>query len=354
LAEPITAVLLQAAELTAAGRPRKAVELLRPVVAANPHHPEAWARLAAALLDAGNAGEALDAATRALALGVDAAWAHRVAALALSELDRHDEAAVAARAAVRANPGEWRCQVALAEALAARAATDDDATEAADAARRASKLAPGQPRPYEVLGDLALRVRDWGAAEWAYRAALKLDPQAEHAKRNLALVGRQRARRRGAPTTPSTPTTAPPVGAEAVLWRLVVRLAAVLAAGALLLVLAGQSGSARWVGWGGIALLVVLVGVTVRSVGRVPPGGLRPLVRLFRRLPALALAAVLLGVGLVVLVGSTVAAVAGVAGVQPLVPVCLCAVLALAVSVPGRVLLRHRRRSTRRARRAAG
>jgi Flp pilus assembly protein TadD len=347
LTEPITAVLLRAAELTAAGKSRQAVEVLRPVVTAHPHHPEAWCRLAAAHLDVGDAADALDAATRALALGVDAAWAHRVAALALSELGRHDEAAVAARAAVRTKPSEWRCQVALAEVLTARPATGDE-TEATDAARRASELAPDQPRPFEVRGDIALRAGDWGAAEWAYRTALRLDPGAEHAKRNLALLGRQRSRRRGAP---AASTGAPPLAAESVLWRLLVRLATVLAVGALLLVLVGPSASTHWLGSGGIALLVVLTAVTGRAVGRAPRGGLRPLARLVRRRAMLALATVLLGAALLVLVGWTVAVIAGTSTVQPLVPVLLCALLAMVVSVPGRVVLRHRRS---RAHRPAG
>ncbi|GDY33735.1 hypothetical protein [Gandjariella thermophila] len=362
MTDPITAVLLRAAELTASGRARKAVELLGPVVAAHPHHAEAWGRLAAARLDAGDAGGALDAATRALALGVDAAWAHRVAALALSELGRHGEAAVAAREAVRAKPGEWRCQVTLAEVLAA--APEGDDAEAAGAARRAGELAPDEPRPYEVLGDIALRGGDRGTAEWAYRKALRLDPDADHARRNLARLTRQRSRRLswrfpGRPSgrfsrrlprglsrrrgAPAAPTGAPPLGAERVLWRLLVRLAGVLAAGTLLLVLAGQSASGRWLGWGGIALLAVLAAVTVRTVGRVPRGGLRPVARLVRRRPMLALGTALLGAALLVTAGWTVAVVAGMATVQPLVPAGLCALLAMAVSVPGRLVLRHRR-----------
>jgi asparagine N-glycosylation enzyme membrane subunit Stt3 len=65
----------------------------------------------------------------------------------------------------------------------------------------------------------------------------------------------------------------------------------------------------------------------------------------------LALATVLLGAALLVLVGWTVAVIAGTSTVQPLVPVLLCALLAMVVSVPGRVVLRHRRS---RAHRPAG
>jgi Flp pilus assembly protein TadD len=400
LSQPINAVLLEAAELLAAGEPRKAIRLLRPVVAAQPHDGEAWCRLAAAYLDAGEAAAALDAATRARALGADAGWAHRVAALALSELARHGEAAVAARAAVRAKPTDWRCHVTLAEVLAADPAAPEPVTKAPgsprggateggvlagddlasggisdagaaepgrgsaakDAARRAVELAPSQPRPYEVLGDIALRSRDWGTAEWAYRSALRLDPDTDHARRNLALVDQHRSRSRSeragaaagrgnAPGSGTGTSPTPSRAAEAVVWRMVARLAAVLAAGAVLLMLAGQPTPTRWLAWGGAALLAVMGGVVVRVAGTVPRGGVRPLARLVRRRLLLGVATVLLGLGVLLLAGWMVAVFFGASTVQPLVSSGLCAVLALVITVPGGAVLRRRRARARRANR---
>src|SRR5882724_12347855 len=97
MAEPISAVLLRAAELTANGRGRKAVALLRPVAVAHPRSQEVWCRLAAAHLDRGDPGAALGAVKRALPLGGDPAWTHRLASRALSGLGRHSEAVSAAR-----------------------------------------------------------------------------------------------------------------------------------------------------------------------------------------------------------------------------------------------------------------
>ncbi|MFD1147445.1 tetratricopeptide repeat protein, partial [Saccharothrix hoggarensis] len=193
MSESIAAAVVRAAELTARGLPRKAIDLLRPVLVANPLHGEAWCRLAAAHLDAGEPDPALDAAKRALVLNGDTVWAQRLTALALSELGRHAEAVVAARECVRRKPDDWRCQVVLAEVLAE---DPKGLHEAVDVARRAAHLAPSEARAFQVLGDAALRLRDWGTAERAYRTALRLDAGADDVRANLGTVRRKRG---GAP-----------------------------------------------------------------------------------------------------------------------------------------------------------
>ncbi|WP_051115039.1 tetratricopeptide repeat protein [Actinokineospora enzanensis] len=170
MTEPIDAVLVEAAQLTAVGRPADAIALLRPVLVVHPDNPEAWCRLAAALLDAGDYQLCLDAAKRAITLG-ERSWAHRLASLSLSELGRHDEAVVSAREAARRDPQDWRSQVTLSEVLGPRSPH-----EALAAARHAVTMAPEVPRTHEILGLAADRVHDQDLARRAYTDALLLDP----------------------------------------------------------------------------------------------------------------------------------------------------------------------------------
>ncbi|WP_051385385.1 tetratricopeptide repeat protein [Actinokineospora inagensis] len=179
MAEPIEAVLVEAARLTAAGRPGEAVDLLRPVLVTNPDSSEAWCRLAAALLDSGDHQLSLDAAKRAITLG-ERSWAHRLASLALAEMGRHDEAVVSAREAARRDPGDWRSMVTLSEVLGAA-----DPDESLAAALIAAEVAPEVPRVHEVLGLAATRVRDDNLARRAFTDALLLDPGNTEVKARL-------------------------------------------------------------------------------------------------------------------------------------------------------------------------
>src|SRR5947209_3316423 len=174
MAESVDAVLVRAAQLTADGRPRAAIELLRPVLVVHPEHSAAWCRISVAYLDLGDLDQSLDAAKKAITLG-ERSWAHRLASLALVELGRHAEAVASAREAVRRDPQDWRCHVALAEALG-----ETEPRDAIAAARKAIELAPHEARPHEVLGDLALRGQDLGLARRAYRDAARLDPGNQH------------------------------------------------------------------------------------------------------------------------------------------------------------------------------
>lgn len=324
MSQSIAAAVVRAAELTARGRPRQAIELLQPALAADPLHGEAWCRLAAAYLDAGEPDPALDAAKRALVLNGDHAWAQRLTALALSELGRHTEAAVAARECVRRKPGDWRCQVVLAEVLAA---TPQGLSEAVEAAREAAHLAPGEARAFQVLGDAALRARDWGMAERAYRTALRLDPGDDDVRANLATVRRKRG---GAPIPP--PSGEALHAAHVLVWPALSRLAAILVAGGLLLLLAGMPKPTPLLGWFSGLLVVAclgVVGLLLLRVGR----GRRALFRLPRHRPKVAVVAVMFALSLVVLTGWTVALFLGATTMQPLTIAWLCALLGGAVVV---------------------
>ncbi|GGS42661.1 tetratricopeptide repeat protein [Actinokineospora fastidiosa] len=188
MSQPIDAVLADAARLTAAGRPRAAIEVLRPVLADHPDHPGAWCGLAAAFLDVGEPLHCLDAAKRAITLG-EPAWAHRLASLALTELGRHEEAVISARESARRDPDDWRGQVALAEALAPTTPAD-----ALTAARRAVAIAPEEPRTHEVLGNTAERAGDLDGARAAYQESLRLDPTNPDAQAALSRLRRTTGR----------------------------------------------------------------------------------------------------------------------------------------------------------------
>ncbi|MBM7811110.1 tetratricopeptide repeat protein [Saccharothrix algeriensis] len=316
MSESIAAVVFRAADLTARGLPRQAIDLLRPALAAHPRHAEAWCRLAAAYLDTGEPDPALTAAKRALALDGDHAWAQRLAALALSELGRHPEAAVAARECVRREPGDWRCHVVLAEVLAAVPDTRDAAV---DAAREAARLAPGEARAFQVLGDAALRVRDWGTAEWAYRKALRLDPADEDVRANLATVTRKRS------AAPASPTADALTTAHGLARRTLSRLAALLVAGGVLLMIAGLPRPTPSLGWFSGALVLAAVAVAGRPFAFARPAVRAALRVLPRHRPKVAVAAAAFGLSASILAGWSLALLLGATTAQPLVLAWLCA-----------------------------
>ncbi len=302
VSEPMTAVLLRAAELTASGKPKQAIDLLRPLVAANPRHAEAWCRLAAAHLDAGEADQALDSAKRAMVLDGEPAWPRRLAALALNDLGRSDEAVVSARESVRRKPGDWRGYVVLAEVLED---APDGGVEGFDSALHAAQLAPTEARAFQVLGDAAMRMRDWGTAEHAYRTAIKLDPSDADSKANLATVQRRRSAK-------------PPAQLhKGQVWRALRTMSLLLVGGGLLALLAGMPRPTPF--------LSFLTGALVLSCGVVALR-LRPFKALFA-LRKLAVTVSLLGASALILAGWTVALVLGATTMQPLVLSWLCAVV---------------------------
>jgi Flp pilus assembly protein TadD len=277
MAETIDAVLVRAAQLTADGRPRAAIELLRPVLVVHPEHSAAWCRLSVAYLDAGELTPALDAAKHAIVLG-ERSWAHRLASLALVELGRYDEAVVSARESVRREPLDWRCHTALAEALGP---TNPD--DAVIAARRAADLAPREARPLEVLGDVALLAADPVLAKRAYRDALRLDPGNEQIVASLDRLG-------GTPVPEPQPARIQrPVrparfgrGQRTALWLLIRRIAGWLATGSFLLLIAGLPTPSPLLVWFALGLVLFVIGLAVHGWRALPPGA-RVGTRMLRR-----------------------------------------------------------------------
>ena len=311
MAESVDAVLVRAAQLTADGRPRAAIELLRPVLVVHPEHSAAWCRISVAYLDAGELIESLDAAKRAITLG-ERSWAHRLASLALVELGRHAEAVASAREAVRRDPIDWRCHVALAEALGATAPAD-----AVAAARKAVELAPREARPHEVLGDAALRARDSALARRAYRDALRLDPGNEHVAASLDRVATGRR-------SPARPAVERPIARPArfgraqrtALWLLLRRVAVWLAVGSFVLLIAGMPSPSPLLVWFSLALAVFVVGLAGVGWLGLPNGARVGMAVLRRTQPMLVVAAVLVALAELFLVSWTVALAFGSHGMQ--------------------------------------
>jgi tetratricopeptide (TPR) repeat protein len=294
MADPIGSiepVLVQAARLTAEGRPESAIAVLVPALETFPGHSAAWCRLAAAYLDAGAPEESLAAAKRAMTLG-ERSWGHRLASLALLELGRHGEAVVSAREAVRRDAADWRCHVTLAEALA-----HDAPAEAVRVARAAVTLAPDQARAHEVLGDSAVAERDWPAAERAYRAALRLDPDNDDVLTKVSNLARRPAERPAA----RRPVRTGPVARfgrvqRVALFLAVRRTAAWQAVGAFVLLLAGLPSPHGLLAWVGLVVEAFVVALAVRGWFGLPDGARVPVRELSTREPRVVVGAVLLGV----------------------------------------------------------
>jgi tetratricopeptide (TPR) repeat protein len=321
MGEPIAVALRRAADLTAAGNPDAAITLLRGVLSEHPGNSEAWCQLSAAHLDAGQSEPSLDAAKEAIRLG-ERSWGHRVASLALHEMGRRDEAVVSAREAVRRDQTDWRNHVALAEALGA-----DDPQEAFAAACRAIQFARNEPRPFEVLGDAAVRVHDKETARRAYLEAIRIEPANQHARTNLVRLGRPGL---GTTTTPSVfqPVVRAHLGRieEIGLWIALRRTSVALAAGSLILLLAGMPEPSAVFGWFGLVLLVFslfLLGAGWFQFARGVP--LRAAVTGHRML---VVATGLIGLSLLLLVIWTIAVALGARTLSPLSLVLATSVIA--------------------------
>ncbi|NKE63648.1 tetratricopeptide repeat protein [Lentzea sp. PSKA42] len=158
-----------------------------------------------------------------------------------------------------------------------------------------------------MLGDAALRMRDWGTAEHAYRTAIKLDPSDADSKANLATVQRRRSAK-------------PPALLQlnkVQVWRALRMLSLLLIGGGLLALVAGMPRPTPYLGFFTGALALCCLVVALR---------LRPFKLLFG-LRKLAVTVTLLAASALILVGWTVALLFGATTMQPLVLSWLCAVV---------------------------
>ena len=328
MGESIGVVLDRAARLSASGRRRKAVALLRTTASAHPERHEVWCRLAAAHLDRGDATAALVATRRALSLSGDQAWAHRLTSKALSRLGRHAEAVAAARQAIRVAPGEWRCWIALAEVYGAAGSWPD----AVDAATKAVRYQPDQVRPYLVLGDAARRIGDVKTAELAYRTALRRKPGDARVRAEMTRL-RQSAPPRRVREHPRSAESIPQIAPEQLCWRGIRQLSITLVGAGMLLVVAGLPRPTPTLAWLGFAVPCVVVLVAIVGLARVPAGSRFAVLSMPFRRPVVALSCVLLtlSAALVLLWAMLDRADAGT--MEPLVFALVCAVCAGAASL---------------------
>ncbi|GAA3435186.1 tetratricopeptide repeat protein [Kutzneria kofuensis] len=168
------------------GRHEQAKEELAKAIADDPASTEAWCLLSQCEQKSGDLNGMLYAARQALASTPDSEWAHRLQALALHKLGRHDEAIHAAREAIRLAPHQWQQYVVLVTAMIPR--LDQYYLEAAGAADRAVQLAPLYAETHLTRGMLAGARGNLPEAERNYREALRIDPENAAARNNLATI----------------------------------------------------------------------------------------------------------------------------------------------------------------------
>jgi tetratricopeptide (TPR) repeat protein len=184
--DPIAAQLDRAQALVELRRYDEARSVLTELIGREPDVALAWCLLAQAQIAVDDPKAALEAAERAAALEPGTEWPLRLRSVALQELGDTDGSIGAAREAVAAGPYTWQTHVRLATALVSAKRNKDEALAAAD---RAVALAPHEPTAFFALG-LANDMRGNGdEAERCYRQALAIDPQ--HAASINALSRRQ-------------------------------------------------------------------------------------------------------------------------------------------------------------------
>jgi Flp pilus assembly protein TadD len=179
----LAADLQRAAVLCDLGRYAEAATMLGSIIAGSPESPRAWCLLSQAELGLGNDDAALRAALAAIPFAPDAEWPHRLASIALTGLERPEEAVWRAREAVRLEPHEWRVHAHLAGTLAKRGGDLEDARAAAD---RAVELAPNAVETHIAAGAVAAAAGRRPEAQAAYKRALSIDPEHSGAHNELA------------------------------------------------------------------------------------------------------------------------------------------------------------------------
>ncbi|TDQ53734.1 tetratricopeptide repeat protein [Actinorugispora endophytica] len=163
-----------------------ASDLVPPIVAAlyedNPGHPGVRARQAEALLERGECEQAWETAGGLVCEGRADADGYAVAALALHDLERHEEAAgIAREGARRFEGGDWNFH--YVEALALSALRDHDGV--LEATARALEEHPAHPDTLVLRGSTQL-LRDAREAVPTLRAAVAADPESGEARIWLA------------------------------------------------------------------------------------------------------------------------------------------------------------------------
>jgi tetratricopeptide (TPR) repeat protein len=178
--------IAKARALIDVGREDEAASLLAQTLAGDEGNQEAWCLLGLAHVRRGRHVPAVECTRRAIELGPDLEWPHRLASVAELGLGNVPRAIAAARESVRLAP-----HLAAAHAQLGCALGKGDRgmhQEAAREAERAVTLAPADAGILVMAGNAALSMRwDW-LAEQRFANALALDPTRTDALNNLSLV----------------------------------------------------------------------------------------------------------------------------------------------------------------------
>lgn len=183
--------LARARALAEVGRWSDAQRMAKRLLVDTPDSVSALCLLARCELQLENPVEARRVIASALAHAPEYEWAHRLHALALSQLGRHDEAVCAATEAVRLAPQLSASHQVLGQVLVG---SPTRGKEAYPVARRAIELDPHDPDGYVLLGLAADKHQRRDEESAAYRKALELDPDHAAALNNLAAMDINRGR----------------------------------------------------------------------------------------------------------------------------------------------------------------
>jgi len=184
VADDLAAQLHDAAELSAMGRDRSALSLLRRLAAEHPRDPAVQCHLALALLRSGSCKPALAAADNAVALGGDEAQAQHLRGAALLRTGQAALAVDALRRAQAAAPGDAGvlCELAIAQCAGG------DVAGGLASAEAAVRLQPRGAAAHNAAAVCLLALRRWPEAEAAARRALEVNRGDVQASNNLALA----------------------------------------------------------------------------------------------------------------------------------------------------------------------
>jgi thioredoxin-like negative regulator of GroEL len=160
-----------------------AEQVLRQALAQDSTLPRAWCLLAQAQLGRGRPDSALSSAETAAGLDPDDDWPHRLRSIALLHSGRAGEAVEAASRALSIDSGSWQSHACLADAFAVAKPKRGGAVKAA---LRAVAIAPEEPDAHFALGGAAAAAGRRDQAAKAFRRVLSLDPQHAAAHNELA------------------------------------------------------------------------------------------------------------------------------------------------------------------------
>jgi tetratricopeptide (TPR) repeat protein len=174
--------LSRASALLEIGRDFEAEAILSKELSGNPHNAVAHALMSIAVRDS-DASRSLQLAQRAAALQPSDSWFQVNLAWAARAMKRDAAAIAAAREAVRLDPYNADAYRALAQILASNRKM---ITEAKEAAAIACQLEPHEEATWIALGNVARAEDDLSTADACYHEALRINPESQPAKLNLA------------------------------------------------------------------------------------------------------------------------------------------------------------------------